>query len=449
MPDRVIGVAVIALYLLALLALAIYGDRRGAFLARDPPRKIIYALGLGVYCTSWTFFGSVGVASSSGLDFLPIYIGPMLVFGFGWPLVARVAQLAHAQNITSIADFLAARYGKSEAVAAVAAGISVLGVAPYIALQVRAITTTLAIGLGLSQPFAQPFAEGAEPLSAAIVVLLALFAMAFGTRRITAGERQTGLMLTIATESVVKLLAFLGVGAFVVWGMYDGLADLFRRAAANPKLHAVIASPPDPWVWATLTLLSSGAMLFLPRQFHVAIVENHDERDIRAAAFGFPVYLVLINLFVVPLAIAGLLTFPNALNRDLSVIALPMSAGPEFCHPAGDDRRTFGGHRHGRGGIDRAVDHGVQQPDPAGAAAGGAAAQHGGLGRRRRKNPAGAPAGDRRHSRARLFLQPRGRRGRAGLARHLVVRLRRAAAGRLSSARCCGGAARRSAPSPG
>jgi Na+/proline symporter/signal transduction histidine kinase len=330
MPERLIGVAVIVLYLLALLGLAIYGDRRSAALARDPPRKIIYMLGLCVYCTSWTFFGSVGVASSNGLDFLPIYIGPMLVFGFGWPLVARVARLAHAQNTTSIADFLAARYGKSQAVAAVTAAISVLGVAPYIALQIRAIATTIAIALGLSQPFAPPPAEIAEPVSVASVALLALFAMAFGTRRIAAGERQTGLMLTIAAESTVKLLAFLTVGGFVVWGMYDGLGDLFRRAAADPKIHAVIASPPDPWVWATLTLLSSGAMLFLPRQFHVAIVENHDERDIRAAAFGFPVYLVAINLFVVPLAIAGLLTFPNALNRDLSVIALPMSAGQGF-----------------------------------------------------------------------------------------------------------------------
>jgi Na+/proline symporter/signal transduction histidine kinase len=326
MFERWIGVAAIAIYFLALLALAIYGDRKRAILARGPARKLIYALGLGVYCTSWTFFGSVGVASSNGLDFLPIYIGPMLVFGFGWPLVARVARLAHAQNTTSIADFLAARYGKSEPVAAVTAAISVLGVAPYLALQIQAIAASLSLGLGFAPPGAAPAPQNAEPLSAMIVVMLGLFAMAFGTRRIAAGERQTGLMLTIAAESTVKLLAFLAVGAFVVWGMFDGLGDLFRRAGADARIHEVISAPPDPWVWATLTLLSSGAMLFLPRQFHVAIVENHDEGEIRAAAFGFPLYLLAINLLVVPLAIAGLLILPGALNRDISVIALPMAA---------------------------------------------------------------------------------------------------------------------------
>jgi Na+/proline symporter len=172
MLERWIGLAAIAAYFLALLALAIYGDSKRAVLARGPARKLIYALGLGVYCTSWTFFGSVGIASSNGLDFLPIYIGPMLMFGFGWPLVARVARLAHAQNTTSIADFLAARYGKSEPVAAVTAAISVLGVAPYLALQIRAIAATLSAGLGMAAPAAASAPQTAEPLSAAIVVML-------------------------------------------------------------------------------------------------------------------------------------------------------------------------------------------------------------------------------------------------------------------------------------
>lgn len=322
-----IGITATLLYFLALLALAAYGDRKGARFLRGPARKLIFALGLCVYCTSWTFFGSVGLASSNGLDFLPIYIGPMLVFGFGWPVVARVARLAHAQNSTSIADFLAARYGKSEAVAAVTALISVIGVVPYIALQLKAISATVTTGFGYVEPLASAVSvEGPDRLSLAVAILLAFFAMAFGARRIDAGEHQNGLMLTIAAESVMKLLAFLAVGAFVVWGMFDGLGDLFHRAGASPRIRAVLAAPPDLTVWTTLTLLSSGAMLFLPRQFHVAVVENHDEGDIRSAAFTFPLYLLAINFFVVPLAIAGLVLFPGAMDRDLSVMALPIHA---------------------------------------------------------------------------------------------------------------------------
>ena len=321
-----IGVAATVSYFIGLLALAAYGDRKVARFERGPARKFIYALGLCVYCTSWTFFGSVGLASSNGLDFLPIYIGPMLVFGFGWPLVARVARIAHAQNSTSIADFLAARYGKSEAVAALTALIAVIGLVPYIALQLKAISATLTVGFGLVEPLAPPPVYGHDWLALGVSILLAGFAMAFGTRRVDAGEHQNGLMLAIAAESALKLLAFLVVGAFVVWGMFDGLGDLFQRASASPRIRAVFAEPPDPSVWVTLTLLSSGAMLLLPRQFHVAVVENHNESDIRSAAFTFPLYLLATNLFVVPLAIAGLVLFPDAMDRDVSVMALPITA---------------------------------------------------------------------------------------------------------------------------
>ncbi len=232
-----INLSATLIYFLGLLVLAIQGDRHAARFSGERTRQVIYVLGLGVYCTSWTFFGSVGLASTNGLDFLPIYIGPMLVFGFGWPLVARVTRIARAQNITSIADFLAARYGKSEAVAAVAAVIAAIGVVPYIALQLKAISATLMIGFGL-RPLVAPASEWPDRLTFAVALLLALFAMAFGTRRVEAGERQNGLMATIAAESVVKLLAFLIVGAFVVWGMFGGLSDLFHRAAAAPGVCA-------------------------------------------------------------------------------------------------------------------------------------------------------------------------------------------------------------------
>ncbi len=322
-----LGVAATFAYFAGLLAIAAYGERKGAWLWRGVGRKTIYALGLCVYCTSWTFFGSVGLASSSGLDFLPIYIGPMLVFGFGWPVVARVARLAHAQNSTSIADFLAARYGKSEAVAAVVAVILAIGVVPYIALQLKAISATLVTGFGFASPFAPPAAvEGPDWLSLVVALFLAGFSIAFGARRVGAGEHQNGLMLTIAAESMVKLLAFLAIGAFVVWGMFDGLGDVFHRAATTPHIRAILEKPPQFSVWATLILLSSGAILFLPRQFHVAVVENRDEGDIRAAAAAFPLYLLAINLFVVPLAIAGLVRFPGAIDRDITVMALPIAA---------------------------------------------------------------------------------------------------------------------------
>ena len=327
-----VGITATILYFAGLFALARFGDRKGARFIRGPARKAIYVLGLGVYCTSWTFFGSVGLASSNGLDFLPIYLGPMLVFGFGWPIVARVARLAHAQNTTSIADFLAARYGKSEAVAALVAIISVIGLVPYIALQLKAISACLVTGLSWNSATSAAHAtlasgDGADRLTILSVFLLAGFAMAFGTRRIDAGEHQHGLMLTIAAESVIKLLAFLAVGAFVTWWQFDGLGDLTQRALSSEHIRAVFTAPPDFQTWVTLTLLSCCAILFLPRQFHVAIVENNAETDIRSAAVTFPLYLIAINFFVVPLAIAGLVLFPGVMDRDLSVMALPIAAG--------------------------------------------------------------------------------------------------------------------------
>ena len=154
--------------------------------------------------------------------------------------------------------------------------------------------------------------------------------MAFGTRRINPKEHQDGLILAIAVESIVKLVAFLAVGGFVVWRLNGGIFDLTEIAGSDPRIASLIQTPPDPAVWAVTTLLSAFAIVLLPRQFHVAVVENHNVRGIRTAAWLFPTYLVLINLFVVPLAIAGLKIFPDGtINRDLTVLALPLSAGAQ------------------------------------------------------------------------------------------------------------------------
>jgi Na+/proline symporter/signal transduction histidine kinase len=315
-------------YVSLLFLIAWWGDRGGRRFASGGPRAAVYALSLAVYCTSWTYYGSVGLASEHGLDFLPIYIGPILVIGLGAPLVGRIAKLARAQNLTTVADFVSARYGKSQATAAVAAFIALVGSAPYVALQLKAVATTLLTVVASLENGRLTQGAPSTSVSLAIALALAAFAIAFGTRRINPKEHQNGLILAIAVESIVKLVAFLAVGAFVVWGLNGGIGDLTQAAQSDPRISAVIQTRPDPGVWGVTTLLSAFAIILLPRQFHVAIVESHDQRGVRTASWLFPLYLVLINLFVIPLAIAGLKMFPDGgINRDLTVLALPLAAG--------------------------------------------------------------------------------------------------------------------------
>ena len=315
-------------YVSFLFLIAWWGDGGGRRFLSGRSRAFVYALSLAVYCTSWTYYGSVGLASEHGLDFLPIYIGPILVIGFGAPFLARIANLARAQNVSTVADFVSARYGKSQPVAAIAALIALIGSAPYVALQLKAVAPTI---LMVVNSFDRGRLTSATPSTSfylAVSLLLAIFAMAFGTRRINPKEHQDGLILAIAVELIVKLVAFLAVGAFVVWGLNNGIGDLTEIAGSDPRIASAIQTRPDPAVWVVTTLLSAFAIVLLPRQFHVAVVENHDERGIRTAAWLFPTYLVLINLFVVPLAIAGLKAFPDgSINRDLTVLALPLNAG--------------------------------------------------------------------------------------------------------------------------
>lgn len=317
-------------YLLILFAVAYFGDTRGKTLLDGRLRPLIYALTLAVYCTSWTFLGSVGLASRSGLDFLPIYFGPLLVMLLGLPLLGRIITIAKTHRITSIADFIGARYGKNEKVAASVALIAVIGTVPYIALQLKAITASLEIivfpQLG-TMPRLADFAPMGD-VSFFVTLVLVGFAIAFGTRHIDATEHQNGLMLAIAAESFVKLLAFLVVGVFVVFVMFDGFGDLFEKAALDPAASQIFATPPDPWLWLTTTLLSGCAIVLLPRQFHVMVVENRDIGDVRRAAWQFPIYIVAINIFVVPIALAGLITLPGAaVDRDLMLLSLPLHAG--------------------------------------------------------------------------------------------------------------------------
>ena len=327
------AVGIVALiYLSGLFAIAHLGDvvQRGWQDTRL--RATIYALTLAVYCTSWTFYGSVGFAASNGYDFLAIYFGPILVIGLGWRFVQRVARLAKTQNILSIADFVASRYGKNARVAALVALIAVVGTIPYIALQLKAISSSLQTAI---DPSGQHTESESFPLfgdmAMVVAIVLALFTTTFGARQIDSREHHSGLMFAIAMESLVKLIAFLGVGLFVVYGMFGGFSGLNAAIALR---HDIVPFEARSGGWIsilTMTLLSASIILLLPRQFHVTIVENRNERDIQQSAWMFPLYLVLINLFVVPIVLASDLVFPaGMLDRDMAVLALPLKAGSEF-----------------------------------------------------------------------------------------------------------------------
>jgi Na+/proline symporter/CheY-like chemotaxis protein/two-component sensor histidine kinase len=316
----VVVVSAIA-YIGFLFAVASYGDRAARRPISGRGRPTIYALSFAVYCTSWTFFGSVGLAATSGLEFLTIYIGPIVMIGLGYPLIQRIIQLTKAERITSVADFVAARYGKNETVARIATVIAVIGTLPYIALQLKAVAGSViaVVGPGMTPSFL-------GDIALLVALSMALFAILFGTRHVDATEHQEGLMLAIATESVVKLVAFLAVGSFVTFVFFDGPADLFARADAIGALDH-FGDGIEAETWLAMTVLSLLAIVLLPRQFHVAAVENNSEAEVRRALWLFPLYLVLINLFVVPVAIAGLVAFGSTVDPDTFVVALPMAAG--------------------------------------------------------------------------------------------------------------------------
>ncbi len=324
-------IAVALVYIGLLFVIASYGDRLSRRGGTDRPRPLIYPLSLAIYCTSWTFFGSVGLATRSGFDFLAIYIGPIAMIGLASPLIAHITRLSKTQNIVSIADFIGARYGKHQGVAATVAMIAIIGMVPYIALQLKAVSSSLDTIVAPLATWAGPVQPmlGDPPLL--VAVSLAAFAVLFGTRHIDATEHQHGLMLAIAVESIVKLVAFLAVGIFVTFVMFEGPVALFAKALQRPDTTAVLTTGTSLGTMGAITLLSLSAIILLPRQFHVTVVENKNESEIRGAAWLFPAYLVLINLFVMPVAIAGMLTFsPGTVDSDMYVLALPISAGSEF-----------------------------------------------------------------------------------------------------------------------
>ena len=319
-------------YLGILFAIAYWGDKRA-----DAGRSIIanpyiYALSMAVYATSWTFYGSVGRAAASGVGFLPIYLGPTLMAALFWLVLRKMIRISKANRITSIADFIAARYGKSALLGGLVTLIAVIGVIPYIALQLKAVSSSFLILWQYPEIRMPNQGQALGPLQDTalyVALLLALFTIVFGTRHLDATERHEGMVAAIAFESLVKLLAFLAVGIFVTFGLYHGFADLFAQAARLPASDRLLTlgGPAGTYgSWVSLIFLSMLSILFLPRQFQIGVVENVNEDHLAKAIWLFPLYLLAINVFVLPITFAGLMQFPaGTVDADAFVLTLPMA----------------------------------------------------------------------------------------------------------------------------
>jgi Na+/proline symporter/nitrogen-specific signal transduction histidine kinase len=322
-------IAVAIAYLLVLFAVAWTVEHSSGRVSRLTGSSLVYTLSLAVYCSSWTFNGGVGRASRTGLDFLPIYLGPTLVFCLGPLLIRKILRISHAHRITSIADLIGARFGKRASLAALVTLMAAVGLLPYIALQLKSISSGF---LALSAPAASADPTGGPMLADGALwaaIVLTIFAMLFGSRSIHPGEHHPGMVVAIAVESILKLVGLTAIGVFVGYWLFNGLGDLFAQAGQVPEFRSLFegSAPPYGYNWITMTFLAALAIFCLPRQFQVMVVENVDERHLNRALWLFPLYLLAINLFVLPIAIAGRITLPASTNPDNLVLLLPFATG--------------------------------------------------------------------------------------------------------------------------
>ncbi|MDX2416584.1 MAG: hybrid sensor histidine kinase/response regulator [Xanthomonadales bacterium] len=313
---------IVLAYMGLLFAIAWYGDKQRIGRDHRKFKAIIYSLSLAVYCTSWTFYGAVGSAASTGWGFLPIYLGPVLMMLFGFDIIRRIAVTSRDQRITSIADFIAYRYGRSHTVAVLVTCAAVIGAVPYIALQLKGITS----GIDVISRATGNASVVPDQLPLYLALSLAVFAMMFGTRNMDASEHHRGLMWAIAFESVVKLLAFVAIGLFAIFGIFDGLGSVAETMRENADYQQLFTPWRLPEGFGIQLLMGMVAILCLPRQFHVAIVEFRDTTDLRVARWIFPAYLIVFAALVIPIALAGLTQFSGQdVNPDSYVLSLPLA----------------------------------------------------------------------------------------------------------------------------
>jgi Na+/proline symporter/signal transduction histidine kinase len=324
--NSVILVIASVLYLAFLFGVAYWAEKqseKGKSLVTNP---YIYALSLAVYCTAWTFYGSVGRAVTNGIEFLAVFIGPTIMMPLWWIVLRKIIRICKVQRITSIADFISSRYGKSATLGVLVTLVCIGGILPYIAIQLKSISSSFLIVARSSGEYkGNDLFWGDLPFY--IAVALSVFTIIFGTRKIDSTERHEGMVTAIAAESIVKLMAFLTTGIFVTYIVFDGFGDIFQKASLIPELRKAFVFNNDgdfsSWFWHIF--LSMAAVMFLPRQFQVAVVENVNEKHLNKAMWLFPLYMLLINIFVIPTALGGELLFANqSVNPDSYVLAIPL-----------------------------------------------------------------------------------------------------------------------------
>jgi len=329
MNNNILAICSALFYLAILFGIAYYAEyrlRKGKSIINN---GYVYSLSLGVYCTAWTYYGSVGQASTKGIEFLAVYIGPTIMAALFWPVLRKIIRICKTQGVNSIADLISIRYGKNFSLAIVVTILCMVGIIPYIALQLKAISGSMNILTGVAGS-----SIGLHNIlgdnTFYIAAVLTSFIILFGTRSIDASEKHEGLVAAIAFESIIKLLAFLAVGLFVTYGLFNGFADIFTKASKDDTLNKLFTFNNNTSfsTWTGLILLSMLAVVFLPRQFQIGVVENVKERHIKKAIWVFPLYLLLITFFVLPIAFGGhLLLGKSGVNADTYVLALPMKHG--------------------------------------------------------------------------------------------------------------------------
>ena len=305
-------------YIGLLFFIAYMGDKYRHKLVRKS-QAVIYALTLGVYCTSWSFLGTTGQASSNFLSHLPIYLGPILLFIFAWPFIQRIIKTSLQLKITSIADLLSARFGKSQYLAVIITLVVLIGTMPYIALQLKAIIYSYQI---LQETPDLPLWQ----LGLIVSIILAVFTIIFGIRTIDITERHPGVMIAIAFESLVKLIAFLVVGLFVCFVIYDSPMHIWELSKDSISLEEQF-SPSSLVGLFGLLIIGISAFLCFPRQFQVMFVEIKEQKNSSLARWLLPLYVLIFAFFAGPLGLAGNLNYGDSLQANAYVLFLPAYNG--------------------------------------------------------------------------------------------------------------------------